>query len=173
MSPEKKEIDFIERERIFVGPVEAVCDPGMITHCLDKYPGHPHGCPNWGCKDGCPPNVRYFPRVYSTSVHIAAVRFDFAEYLNLRRLDHPDWSDRALRNPLYWQGHVRHELNQFLFEYLFAKPEIDGEIVFNAEAMGVNLFATCEKAGIFMEHTPEKYVYKMALIAKKLSENHS
>ena len=170
MSPEK-EIDHIEREKIFAGPVQVDCDSSMIGHCLDPYPRHPKGCPNWGKKEGCPPNIRYFPNVYSTSVHIAAVRFNFADYLELRRQDHPDWTDRALRNPLYWQGHVRHELNQFLFEYLSEHPEITGEIVFNPEAMGVNLFATCQKAGINLEQTPKNNVYKIALIAQKLTRS--
>ncbi len=168
MSPEK-EIDHIEREKIFIGPVEVDCDPSMIAHCLDPYPRHPHGCPNWGKKEGCPPHVRFFPHVYSTDVHIAAVRFNFADYLELRHRDHPSWTDRALRNPLYWQGHIRHELNQFLFEYLSTHPEIHGEIVFNPEAMGVNLFVTCKKAGLNLEQTPRNNVYKIALIANKLN----
>lgn len=64
MRPEK-EIDHIERERIFAGPVEAVCNPAIIAHCLDPYYDHPKGCPNWDMKDGCPPNIRFFPNVYS------------------------------------------------------------------------------------------------------------
>jgi predicted metal-binding protein len=164
MSPEKL-ISQIERERIFAGPVEAVCDPTMTAHCLDKYPNHSKGCPNWDQKEGCPPNIRYFPNVYSTNVYIAAVRFNFAEYLTYRRESHPDWTDRALKNPLYWQGHVRHELNELLFDYLSDHPEIDGEIVFNPEAMGVNLFETCAKAGIHLEKTPTNFVYKVALVA--------
>jgi len=161
----EKEIDHIERERIFAGPVEAVCDPRMLAHCLDPHPRHPKGCPNWGKNDDCPPNVRFFPNVYSKEVHIAAVRFNFADYLALRRQVHPNWTERALRNPLYWQGHVRHELNQFLFEYLSNHPEINGEIVANPEAMGVNVFETCASAGIVLEQIPQNYVYKIALIA--------
>lgn len=126
-----------------------------IDHCHDPYPKHPNGCPNWGKKEGCPPDIRYFPRVYDTAVHIAAIRFNFAEYLQLRRKAHSDWAERALRNPLYWQGHVRHELNQFLYEYLSVHPEITGGIVTNPEAMGVNLFETCASAGIILEHTPK------------------
>lgn len=168
MSPEK-EISHIERERLFLGPVEAVCDPQMIAHCLDPYHDHAKGCPNWGHKKGCPPNVRHFSKVYSKEVYIVAVRFNFAEYLNLRREIHPDWTERALRNPRHWQGHVRHELNEFLFEYLSKYPEIDGEVIFNPEAMGVNLFETCEKVGIHLEQTPNNNVYKIALIAYRLN----
>lgn len=164
MRPEK-EIDHIERERIFTGPVEAVCDPKMIAHCRDKYPRHPKGCPNWGEKIGCPPKVRFFPNVYSKEVYIAAVKFNFADYLSLRRRDHPNWTDRALRNPLYWQGHVNSELEQLMFKHLSTHPEITGEIVLSPEAMGVNLFETCAKAGIYLEKTPTHFAYKVALIA--------
>ena len=172
MRPEK-EIDHIERERIFAGPVEAVCDPSIIAHCKDPYSDHPKGCPNWGCKEGCPPGVRYFPSVYSKEVYIAAVRFNFAEYLSMRRRVHPDWTERALRNPRHWQGHVRSERNRFLFEYLSTHPEIDGEIVLNSEAMGVNLFETCAKAGIFLERKPQYNEYTITLIANRLNESRS
>jgi hypothetical protein len=47
------------------------------------------------------------------------------------------------------------------------RPDILGDVVFNPEAMGVNLFATCQKAGIFLEHTPENFVYNIALIARR------
>lgn len=170
----EKEIDHIERERLFVGPVEAICDPKMIAHCRDKYPNHSKGCPKWGCtEDGCPPNVRFFPNVYSKEVYIAAVKFNFADYLALYRRKHSNWTDRALRNPLYWQSHVRSDLRQFLFEYLNTHPEIDGEIVFNPEAMGVNVFETCAQADIILEKTPTFFVHKVVLIAKKLGEDHS
>ena len=173
MRPEK-EIDHIERERIFAGPVEAICDPAMIAHCRDPYHDHPKGCPKWGStKDGCPPHVRYFPQVYSPEVYIATVKFNFADYLNLRRRKHPNWTERALRNLRHWQDHVRSELRHFLFDYLSVHPEIDGEIVFNPEAMGVNLFETCAQADIILEKTPTYFVHKVVLIAKRLSEDHS
>jgi len=172
MSPEK-EISHIERDRLFLGPVEAVCDPHIIKHCLDKYENHPKGCPNWGHKEGCPPNVRHFSRVYAKEVFVVAIRFNFAAYLSLRRQAHPNWTDRALKNPRHWQGHLRHELNDFLFKHLSEHEEIDGEIILSPEAMGVDLFATCENVGIHLERNPQNYVYKVALIARKLNENRS
>ncbi len=159
------EIKFIEREKFFSGPVEVVCDPRIKAHCLDPYPAHPKGCPNWNYKEGCPPHIPYFPDVYSQEVYIAAVRFNFAEYLAQKREKHPDWTDRALRNPRHWQGHTRSELHHFLEEELPNRQDILGEVIFNPEAMGVNLFATCRKAGIILEQTPTFFVYNIALIA--------
>ena len=166
----EKEIDHIERTGLFLGPVEAVCDPRMKAHCLDPYYKHPKGCPNWNYKEGCPPHVPYFPKVYSKDIYIATVRFNFADYLASRKLAHPDWTEKALKNPRHWQGHVRSELRSFLFDYLSDHPNIDGEIIFNPEALGINVFATCEKAGIILEHTPEHFVYNVAIIAKKLND---
>jgi predicted metal-binding protein len=165
----EKEINHIEREKFFTGPVEVVCDPRIKAHCLDPYHAHPKGCPNWNYKAGCPPHVPYFPDIYSTEVYIAAVRFNFAEYLSKKRIVHPDWTDRALRNPRHWQNHIRSEMRQFLFSYLTEHPEIDGEILTNPEALGVNVFATCAKAGLTLEQTPEKFVYQVVLIANKLN----
>ena len=159
------EISHIEREKFFSGPVEAVCDPRMRAHCLDPYHDHPKGCPNWSHKQGCPPNIPYFPDIYSKEVYIAAVRFNFGDYLARKREIHPDWTERALRNPRHWQNHVRSELHHFLEEQLPNHPEILGDVLFNPEAMGVNLFATCQKAGIILEHTPTNFTYNIALIA--------
>lgn len=159
------EISHIEREKFFSGPVEVVCDPRMKTHCLDPYHAHPKGCPNWNYKQGCPPNVPYFTDIYSKDVYIAAFRFNFAEYLAEKKLKHPDWTDRALRNPRHWQAHVRSDFRRFLAEELPKRQDIQGDVLFSPEAMGVNLFATCQKAGIFLEHTPTKFVYNIALIA--------
>ncbi len=160
------EIKNIERDKFFSGPVEAVCDPRMKVHCLDPYHAHPKGCPNWNYKTGCPPHVPYFPDVYCTDVYIAAIRFNFGQYLSEKREKHPDWTDRALRNPRHWQAHVRSDFHHFLEEELPNHPEIMGDVLLSPEAMGVNLFATCQKAGIFLEHTPTNFVYNIALIAR-------
>ncbi|HSV94438.1 MAG TPA: hypothetical protein VLH94_00470 [Spirochaetia bacterium] len=162
------EISHIERSRILIGPVEAICDSRMKAHCLDPYYKHSKGCPNWNYKKGCPPHVPYFPDTYSKSVYIAAIRFNFAEYLAKKKEIHPDWTERALRNPRHWQGHIRSELHHFLEEELPQRPDILGEVILNPEALGVNLFATCAKAGIILEHTPENSVYNIVLIAQKL-----
>lgn len=168
----ESEINHIERTRIFSGPVEVVCDPHIKAHCLDPYQNHPKGCPNWNHKEGCPPHAPYFPDIYLKNVYIAAIKFNFADYLSRKKEIHPSWTDRALRNPLYWQGHVRSELNHFLEEELSKKRDLLGEIVYNPEALGVDLFKTCEKAGIILEHTPTNFVYKMVLIAQRISEDH-
>lgn len=161
----EKEIDHIEREGLFLGPVSVVCDKRMRAHCLDPYYKHPNGCPNWNYKEGCPPHVKYFPDIYLPEVFVATIRFNFAEYLSGRKETHPDWSDKALRNPRHWQGHVRSELHHFLAEELLHRPEMTGDVIFNPEAMGVNVFETCANAGLQLEHTPTNYVYNVALIA--------
>lgn len=162
----ESEIKQIERDKFFSGPVEVVCDPCMRAHCLDPYHAHPHGCPNWGHKKGCPPDAPLFLDTYAKDVYIAAFRFNFGQYLAEKRERHPDWTDRALRNPRHWQAHVRSDFRRFLAEELPNHPEIQGDVLFSPEAMGVNLFATCQKAGIILEHTPTNFVYNIALIAR-------
>ena len=161
------EIKNIERDRILTGPVEVVCDPHIKAHCLDPYYNHPKGCPNWNYKKGCPPHIPYFPDIYKKEVYIAAVRFNFAEYLSQKKKVHPDWTERALRNPRHWQGHIRSELHHFLEKELPNRPDILGDVIFNPEALGVNLFETCAKARIVLEQTPTNFVYNIALIAPR------
>ena len=154
----------IERERLFLGPVKAICDPQMPNLCCKPYPGHKKGCPNFNKKAGCPPNVIYFPDYYEENVHIITVRFDFDAYLSMMRERHPTWTDKALRNVLYWQGHIRKELRDFAAN---TNIPLGYQVIKTPEAMGVNLTETCKQAGIELEWPPMKNTYAIVLVAKK------
>lgn len=64
-----------------------------------------------------------------------------------------DCPPRALRNSRHWQGHLRSELRRFVLDELAGSY---GEVIFNPEAMGVNLTATCAEVGLQLEWPPEK-----------------
>ncbi len=153
---------FVKKEIVLLGPVEAICNPKIQNLCRCPYYKHPKGCPNYGVKAGCPPNAKFFPEIFEKEVFIAAVVFDFGAYLKARRQLHPSWSERALRNPRHWQGHLRANLRKFVKEKLMA-----GYVaVFNPEAMGVNVTTTCRNAGLKLEWPPKQKVCEIALFAK-------
>jgi hypothetical protein len=78
---------------------------------------------------------------------------------------HPDWSDRQLRCPLYWQGYLRKVMRDFV-----NSVQIKGaEPVWIPEAMGVNVTETCRAAGIELEWPPMTKTYIVVLFAKKCS----
>lgn len=166
----EKLIVTIPRERLLLGPVETVFDPDIRTLCRRPYPDHPHGCPNYGKRSDCPPHAPFFPRAYDTSApnYLAVVKFDFAKYLEERRVIHPDWTERALRNPRHYQGHLRADLSRFVGQIM---PQMDCgyEPIFNPEAMGVDIASMFPKVGLQWEFPPQANNYRVCLIAKKKS----
>jgi predicted metal-binding protein len=146
--------------------VEVSCKPkGFNTWCRLPYHNHSLGCPNFGLKRGCPPNVSYFLDKYEPLVRVAYLKFNFEEYLNLRRDAHPDWTERALRNPRHFQRHLDAGLRKNIEKQELSEGFVP---VYTIEAMGVNVHRTRLNAGIVLEWPPKKTMYRIALLAKPL-----
>ena len=141
----------------------AIQDLKMIAFCRTPYPKHPRGCPNWNYKEGCPPQTKPFLNLYLPGVRVVIAQMDFGRYLTLKKQRHPDWTERALRNPLHWQGHLRAKLNMYVSS-LEIPPGF--EIVDNPEAMGINIFETCHRADFVLERNPTLFVCKIKFLAK-------
>jgi len=115
--------------------------------CLYPYPGHPKGCPNYG-REGCPPDAPFITEVMDLrrSVFIAFSEFYLHGHITKMRLKHPDWTDRQLRNVLYWQGTSRKQMKQ---RAKIAQFYGGGDVVLTCpEAHGVNVYATCFYSGL-------------------------
>lgn len=165
----EREIDSIRQEIIFLGPTAVVCAKEIRELCARPYFKHSHGCPNLKTREDCPPKAPFFLDVYEPEVMIAAVVWDFEKYLTLMKIRHPDWTERQLRNPLYWQGHLRSALRNHV-ELLKQSGEVDNmEVIFNPEAMGVNITATCKPVGLNIEWPPQKFMHRVALFARKIN----
>ncbi len=149
----------------FLFPATAVQDLKVISLCRSPYEKHPQGCPNWNCKLGCPPHTKPFLSLYHPKVFVALSRLDFCQYLKLKKVQHPGWTDKALKNSRHWQGHLRAALKNFL---MLTKIPSGFQIVTNSEAMGINLFQTCQNEGFILERTPTNYVCHVNLLAKPL-----
>lgn len=166
MTPERHEsgIFTVEKNYFLSDLTPIICDHRIQNYCRLPYPDHPKGCPNFARKPNyCPPTAPYFPDIFEPNAYIAAVSINFKQYLEIRKNIHPEWTDRALRNPRHWQGHIRTHLHQ-LAENALANNYGD-TIIYNPEAMGVDLTATCYEAGIYLEWPPENLVYQIALLA--------
>lgn len=153
-------------KKLVLGPSKAICNSIFMDLCTLSYPGHKKGCPNVGKRSYCPPKTQYFPKVYEEQVYIVAVGLDFEAYRKMRKEQHPSWTERQQRNPLYWQGYLRKILKDYAREVLAKMADKKSVIIANPEAMGVNLTETCRKCGLKLEWPPDNYVYKMFLIGK-------
>lgn len=158
-----REIDQFPKEINFSEYVDLDCNKKIQSLCLKKYHNHPHGCPNWGLKKGCPPEAKFFPEIFEPKARIISVKFPFGEYLEEKRIIHPDRTDFALANPRHWQHHLRSVLKEFCKN----KLNPNDTIFTSPEGMGVNLTSTCLKIGINLEWPPKKFVYQIVLSIDK------
>lgn len=154
----------IGREFVLLGPVEPVMLRSRKRACCARYPGHADGCPKYGRYPDCPPDAPWFTRRYGGGVRIAAVAFDFAGFIAWRRSLRPDWTEKALRNPRHWQGHLAAALNGYLAGVKLAEDE---DIILNPEAQGIDVTATCEAAGLVLQWPPRDRVCRVAMIARR------
>lgn len=132
--------------------------------CLRPYPNHKKGCPNYGKKKGCPPDVPIFDRFYDLLNPIYAIynKFDFKGHVDRMKAKHPDWSKRQLECCLYWQGAARKKLKERIEIFgRFTGRRYVVNIV--PEAMGVNVTETMKRVGIELEWPPVNVAYQIAM----------
>ncbi len=116
--------------------------------CLLPYVGHPHGCPNYGKQDTCPPSVSYVTDVFDLSrkMYIVVHEFDLAAHVERLREIHPEWSERQLRNVLYWQSASKRALK------LKSKKAMllynCSVVSYRPEGLGVNMYLTARRVGV-------------------------
>lgn len=131
------------------------------TWCKLKYPGHPHGCPNF---PKCISKHPDFKTLKGYEWYAVIEKFDLAKQEYNMKLKHPIWSKRQCRCLLYWQGGVRKRLKKKAYSNV---NNFLGDIVLEIpEACGVNVFKTMKKVGIKLQRNPD-LVIKVMLVGKK------
>ena len=157
--------------RFLIIPVsdkDLIRDPSIIKWC--RYPYKPtgkyKGCPNsLGPGESC--QTEYIDDIATGPWWFVAAVCDFAKYRKEVKRLHPGWSERQLRNPLYWQGNIRKRLRAHTLRVM---KDISGKGFFYTqvpEGYGVNVIETLENLGYDIPRYPEETVWKVNLIAKK------
>jgi hypothetical protein len=160
-----KSIELVEKKYIHIPDTKVVVDMSVRGLCCKPYINHPLGCPNFGRKKGCPPNINSFLDNYEKTAELVAIGFYLSEWIDIRRQEQPDWTDKALGNLRHWQPHVRSHLNELLL-----KVNTNGyDPVFAPEAMGVNVTETCKNVGTNLEWPPKNWVYQVALLGRRVT----
>jgi len=121
--------------------------------CQIPYPNHPNGCPNYG-RSGCPPTQHLRDVIDVTRpLYFVYSEFDLARHIATMRWRHPEWSERQLRNVLYWQGTSRRQLRE---RVSVAQYETGTEVaLYCPEAHGVNVYTTARINGLILERIRE------------------
>lgn len=132
--------------------------------CLLPYPDHPKGCPNYNDPkhEGiCPPTAP----LIQDFIDIKKPMFLIVEAFNLdAHVQHylsKGWSERQAKCVLYWQNGVRSRLKGKCMAFI--KSHTGFITTLCPEAMGVNVIATAQLAGIPIKPQPDGIVYKIAL----------
>ena len=143
--------------------VEPVVQPAVRSLCKRPYPGHPHGCPNHGHRETCPPVAPVFSDVYDLSQPVYAIvtEFDLGAHVTRMKEKHPGWSDAQLRCCLYWQRRARMAQKAAVHEFLCDHPGCRVTTV--PEAMGVNVTETLKAVGVELEWPPVRIARQVAL----------
>ena len=146
-----------------------VTDKLIIDHrarewCKLPYPDHPKGCPNFGKKSICPPQVSTIEDWLENTdeLRFVYVSFNLKEHAERMLERNPHWSQRQARCLLYWQPKV----NKALVSLVSTLAHKNGiKITYCPEAMGVDVIKTAQSAGLPIVAPPIDVVYKIALVA--------
>lgn len=158
-----------------ITPVVSFSAEQVIQLCTRPYSGRPHGCPNFNKRRRCPPNTYRFEEYFDMDkpFYVVAYAFDLKSHVDKMKLRHPNWTEKQLRNCLYWQHSARKALKEAVLKFLKENKGKGYRVTFCPEAMGVNVFSTMSKAEIPMQWPPKTIAYKVAIIGvrKKQSDN--
>jgi len=154
--------------------VKLILDDSVRNICYRPYPLHPRGCPNYGKKKTCPPQVPFMRDFIDLTKPVYAIWnvFDFYSHVQRMKNLHPDWSRRQLECCLYWQGTARKRLQEEIisFKLSLLNHPFSGAIAIIAcpEAMGVNVTETMKSIGEILEWPPITKTYQVAIAGAKL-----
>jgi hypothetical protein len=131
--------------------------------CLWPYPGHRHGCPNFGRKNGCPPGPKIGEMLdLSRPVYAIWTTFDLAAHRRRMAYHHPNWTLRQLNCCLYWQSSARKNLRAEIRRFLgVASGPL--RVIPCPEGAGVNLTATMASIGEHLQWPPDTTTYQIVL----------
>lgn len=142
--------------------------------CVFPYKNHKKGCPNYGKKLDCPPQVPMFDQVFDLTKPVYAIfsTYDLLSHTEQMKCRHPQWTETQQLNVLYWQGSARKKLKENIERFNIIFREKGYFSTTSPEAMGVNVTETLKKAGICLEWPARHTVYKVAFAGIPLNNSY-
>ena len=150
--------------------VELIWKPEVQDFCKMPYPGYPRGCPMYDTRASCPPEAPLIDDVLDLTkpIYAAAIEFDLKGFEERMRRLHPDWSEKQLRNPRYWQGTARRKLKDKIELAKHSNPNLNNLLVlYRPEANGVHVVSTMRKVGVKITFPPKETVILVAIIGHR------
>jgi predicted metal-binding protein len=144
--------------------------------CKKPYPGHKHGCPNYGKKELCPPfskfmkdnieKYHYFYLIYA--------EFDFRGYKDEMSILLPDWTEKQLGCCLYWQTQLKNKFYTYVKEFITSTDLLlgcgsgFGKNIQSMESGGINVFKTLTNNNILYEDRPKNKIVLCCLLCSNV-----
>jgi len=157
---------------IQINPEIIVYERKIQGFCAKKYQGHPHGCPNYGKKEGCPPGVKLINELFElnnnyNNFFLIWIDYNIGAFANKMKKLHPDWTERQCYNPRLWQPTARKMLRA-VETVAVAKYKLE-TILTSPEAHGVDVTQLIkDAAGIELEWPPRNTTRVVALGGTKI-----
>lgn len=133
------------------------------SYCKIRSKSYPKGCPNYGKKEGCPPNQLLINKVldFSKPIYIIYTEFDIGGFAKKMLEKHPTWTEKQTYCCRYWQPKARKFQRS---EESKAVKELGlTKIVNGPEACGVNVMELMKKIGVILEWPPKKITRLVSL----------
>ncbi|VVB80654.1 Uncharacterised protein [uncultured archaeon] len=136
--------------------------------CLQRERSFRHGCPNYGKKKGCPPRELISDVFdFSKSIYLICTNIDLEARVKPIRESHPDWTEKAVYSPRYWQPGARKEHEREIKEFLGGHE--NQYVEKTPEGARLNVDSLCRKYGIELEWSPRKITRIIALAGERKS----
>ncbi|MFX0132088.1 MAG: DUF2284 domain-containing protein [Candidatus Hodarchaeota archaeon] len=153
--------------------------------CQRSYSGHKKGCPNYGKNPLCPPNSFYFNDIIKkyNYFYLIYAEFEFKEYIEKRKEEHPEWSEKQLKNSRYWQNSIKKILKKTILKILYNNCLHEllilgcgagfndkrlmkfQEKIYSMESVGINVLSSLRLNGIKAKTHPKDKIYLVCLIS--------
>jgi len=154
----------------------------VLELCKRPYPNHPKGCPNQEkCRSLAIPSFKEFKEKNKNYFYyLVHAYFDFGSYKQIRKREHPDWTEQQVKCVLYWQGSVKKHLADYIENIRKGNPPFyvygcgSGlklffqKIVGSMEAARINVFSTLKLNRIPFELNPENNVILCCLLCSRV-----
>jgi predicted metal-binding protein len=171
----------IQHKRIDAASIKWISEELRDKWCQKPYHQHPKGCPNFGKRETCPPHVTSAKTLIQNYPfhHIVWGVFEIKTFADIRREEHPEWSERQLRNPRHWQNQLKAMLRNYIMEFsefaeLYHGVFRESAYILGAgsgfwnypsmEAACINAFATLRAVGIKYQVKPKDFIVMAAIL---------
>jgi hypothetical protein len=137
------------------------CSP--FGKCMAKYPGRKNGCPNYGKKANCPPNLPPLDEIFDMEQPIYAIYtvFDLKSHADRMKVKHPNWTEKQCRCSLYWQGTAKKQMKEKSSDFMKQHKELGYVLIEAPETFGVDVTNTMKEVGVILEWPAINNVYRI------------